>query len=57
MGLPINSLNQRTSAHYIEINKIYGGEMLKRVLFFYFSIPNSIKKSLKKETDYLKKKK
>jgi hypothetical protein len=30
-GLPINSMNQRTSAHYIEINHIYGAEMLKRV--------------------------
>ena len=57
MGLPINSLNQRTSAHYIEINKIYGGEMIKRVLFLNFSILNNIKKSLKKETNYLNKKK
>ena len=31
LGLPLNSLNQRTSAHYIEINYIYGAEMVKRV--------------------------
>jgi len=30
MGLPLNSLNQRTSSHYIEINYIYTAEMLKR---------------------------
>lgn len=30
LGLPLNSLNQRTSAHYIEINHIYGAEMIKR---------------------------
>ena len=29
--LPANSMNQRTSAHYIEINYIYGAEMIKRV--------------------------
>ena len=33
MLLPANSLNQRTSAHYIECNYIYGAEMVKRVLF------------------------
>ncbi len=31
IALPLNSLNQRTSAHFIEINQIYGGEMIKRV--------------------------
>lgn len=30
MSLPLNTLNQRTSAHYIEINHIYICEMLKR---------------------------
>jgi len=27
---PLNSMNQRTSAHYIECNNIYGAEMMKR---------------------------
>jgi len=30
MGLPLNTLNQRTSAHYIEVGYIYSAEMLKR---------------------------
>jgi len=30
MGLPLSTLNQRTSAHFIEINHIYGSEMVKR---------------------------
>eukprot|EP00825_Cyclidium_porcatum_P046391 TRINITY_DN7274_c0_g1_i1.p1 TRINITY_DN7274_c0_g1~~TRINITY_DN7274_c0_g1_i1.p1 ORF type:complete len:143 (-),score=23.91 TRINITY_DN7274_c0_g1_i1:167-553(-) len=30
IALPLNSLNQRTSAHYIEINHIYGAEMIKK---------------------------
>ncbi len=31
-GLPMNALNQRVSAHFTEINSIYGVEMLKRVM-------------------------
>jgi hypothetical protein len=31
----LNTLNQRTSAHYIEINYIYAAEMLKRVYFYW----------------------
>ena len=30
MLMPASSLNQRTSAHYIECNYIYGAEMVKR---------------------------
>jgi len=30
MGLPLSTLNHRTSAHFIEINYIYGAEMMKR---------------------------
>jgi len=30
MGLPFGSMNQITSAHFIEINAIYSAEMLKR---------------------------
>eukprot|EP01015_Nassula_variabilis_P011759 TRINITY_DN1951_c0_g1_i2.p1 TRINITY_DN1951_c0_g1~~TRINITY_DN1951_c0_g1_i2.p1 ORF type:complete len:200 (+),score=34.24 TRINITY_DN1951_c0_g1_i2:116-715(+) len=30
MHLPLNSMNQRTSANWIEINSIYGAEMIKR---------------------------
>jgi len=29
-GLPLNSMNQRTSAHYIEINYIFQAEMMKK---------------------------
>mmetsp|Transcript_27966 Transcript_27966/g.5102 ORF Transcript_27966/g.5102 Transcript_27966/m.5102 type:complete len:98 (+) Transcript_27966:221-514(+) len=32
---PRNSLNYRTSAHYIEINKVYSFEMFKRFEDFY----------------------
>lgn len=31
MQFPLNSLNQRTSAHYTEISTIYAAEMMKRV--------------------------
>jgi hypothetical protein len=31
-GVPGNALNQRISAHYTEINSIYGIEMAKKVL-------------------------
>ncbi len=34
MLVPLNTLNQRTSAHYIEIGHIYTAEMAKRVLFY-----------------------
>jgi len=34
----LNSMNQRTSAHYIECNNIYGAEMMKRVIYFIFFI-------------------
>jgi len=30
IGLPLNSMNQRQSAHFIEINQIYQAEMVKR---------------------------
>ena len=33
MLLPSSSMNQRTSAHYIEMNYIYGAEMVKKVAF------------------------
>ncbi len=32
MLLPANTLNQRTSAHFIEINYIFGAEMVKKVI-------------------------
>ena len=37
MGLPLSTLNHRTSAHFIEINYIYGAEMLKRVNKYFFT--------------------
>jgi hypothetical protein len=33
MGLPISTLNMRTSAHFLECNRIYSAEMLRRVNF------------------------
>jgi len=30
LGIPLNSMNQRTSSHYIEINHIFQAEMVKR---------------------------
>jgi len=30
IGLPLNSLNLRTSAHFLEINHIFQAEMIKR---------------------------
>lgn len=36
--IPFNYLNYRISAHYIEINKIYHLEMLKRVIFPFITI-------------------
>jgi hypothetical protein len=30
VNLPANSLERRVSAHYLEVNRIYGAEMLKR---------------------------
>ena len=36
-GLPNNTMNHRTSAHYTEINNIYAIEMLKKVTIFLLS--------------------
>jgi hypothetical protein len=30
IGVPTGALNQRTSAHYIEINHLYGAQMIKK---------------------------
>eukprot|EP01016_Furgasonia_blochmanni_P044206 TRINITY_DN611_c0_g1_i1.p2 TRINITY_DN611_c0_g1~~TRINITY_DN611_c0_g1_i1.p2 ORF type:complete len:269 (-),score=79.06 TRINITY_DN611_c0_g1_i1:111-917(-) len=51
MGLPLNSLNQRTSAHYIEINYIYGAEMLKR----YHRVHQKIIEERNKASDQVRK--
>ncbi|KAL4490329.1 hypothetical protein ABPG72_004368 [Tetrahymena utriculariae] len=51
MALPLNSLNQRTSAHYIEINAIYGAEMMKR----YHKVWENIIEERSKATDQEKK--
>lgn len=38
MQLPLNTLNQRLSAHYSEISSIYTAEMMKRVIYLYLNI-------------------
>ena len=37
LHFPLNTLNQRLSAHYTEISSIYTAEMMKRVLLYIYS--------------------
>eukprot|EP01017_Pseudomicrothorax_dubius_P041476 TRINITY_DN663_c0_g1_i3.p1 TRINITY_DN663_c0_g1~~TRINITY_DN663_c0_g1_i3.p1 ORF type:complete len:230 (+),score=61.92 TRINITY_DN663_c0_g1_i3:160-849(+) len=51
IALPTSTLNQRTSAHYIEINAIYSAEMVKR----YHKIHRGIIEERNRQTDEVKK--
>ena len=51
LALPLNSLNQRTSAQYIEINQIYGSEMVKH----YHKMHGKVIEERNKATDEVKK--